>query len=267
MSLRKRLQFMMLFAMVGLTAAGSVDFGEPGFHALTGRRPSGPGSAALSLDGDEAPSPWVEALRGKRDLRPAPFVPIQFKDPKSLGVGKLLVAARGLGDPNFARTVILLTHFDDQGVVGLVLNRRTDVPISRVLNLKAAKDLSDPVYLGGPVESSAVFGLLQSSAKVEKGENIFGGIYLISDKDLFEQTLAAHRDPSVFRVYLGYAGWTPDQLRAEVKLGAWFVFPADAATVFNRDPGSLWMQKIQDTELHFAEAEPLAWAGQPAGSF
>jgi putative AlgH/UPF0301 family transcriptional regulator len=267
MSLHKRLLFAMLFTVVGLTAAGWVDFGKPGFYALNGYRPSRPGSAALSWDRDEAVSPWVEALRGKRDLPPAPFVPIQFKDPKRLGIGKLLVAARGLGDPHFARTVILLTHFDEQGVVGLVLNRRTDVPISRVLDSKAAKEISDPVYLGGPVEPSAVFGLLQSSAKVEKAENIFAGIYLISDKDLFEQTLAAHRQPSVFRVYLGYAGWTPDQLRAEVKLGAWFVFPADAATVFNADPGSLWMQKIQDTELHLAEAEPLAWAWQPAGSF
>jgi putative AlgH/UPF0301 family transcriptional regulator len=267
MSLRKRLLFVMLFTVVGLTAAGWVDLPKPGFYALNGRRPSPPGSAAWSRDRDEAASAWVEALRRRSDLPPAPFDPIQFKDPKNLGVGRLLVASRGLGDPHFARSVILLTHFDEQGVVGLVLNRRTDVPISRVLDLKAAKDLSDPVYLGGPVEPSAVFGLLQSSSKVEKAESIFAGIYLISDKDLFEQTLAAHREPSVFRVYLGYSGWTPDQLRAEVKLGAWFVFPADAATVFNADPGSLWIEKIEDTELHLAEAEPLGWASQPAGSF
>ena len=63
------------------------------------------------------------------------------------------MASRDLGDPNFAETVVLLVHYDDEGVVGLILNRRTDVPLSRVLEgLKAAKDRSDPVYLGGPVE-------------------------------------------------------------------------------------------------------------------
>lgn len=183
-------------------------------------------------------------------------LPVQFKDPKTLGVGKVLVASRGLPDPNFAGTVILLVHYDETGVVGLVLNRRTDVPLSRVLELDAAKDRSDPVYLGGPVGPSGAFALFQSPAKLEKAENIFGGVYLIAEKSLFEQTIAARPDPGVFRVYLGYAGWTQDQLRAEVQLGAWFVFPADTSTVFNSDPGSLWPQMIQKTELLQAKASP-----------
>ena len=191
-------------------------------------------------------------------LRSAGFRPPQFQSPPDLGIGKLLVASRGLGDPNFARTVILLIRYDDDGVVGLFLNRRTDVPISKVLDLKGAKDSADPVYLGGPVELSNVHALLLSSAKVEKGENIFGGVYLISDKSLFEQTISARPSSDVFHVYLGYAGWKPDQLRFEMRLGAWFVFPADAAAVFNADPDSLWLQMIQRTELKLAKAEPIA---------
>ena len=97
---------------------------------------------------------------------------------------------------------------------------RTDVPLSQVLDLEAAKDRSDPVYLGGPVGPSAVFALFKSSAKMEKAESIFGGVYLISDKALFEQTISARPDPGVFHVYLGYAGWTQDQLRTEAQLGA-----------------------------------------------
>lgn len=60
-------------------------------------------------------------------------VPVQFRNPDDLGVGKLLVASRGMGDDSFAGTVILLVRFDaERGVQGLVLNRRTDVPISEV---------------------------------------------------------------------------------------------------------------------------------------
>jgi putative transcriptional regulator len=191
-------------------------------------------------------------------------VPVQSNDARDVGAGKLLVASRDLHDPNFAKTVILLVHRDDQGVVGLILNRRTDVALSRVLEgYQGAKDRSDPAYLGGPVEVPAIFALLQSPAKVEGAERIFSGVYLISAKPLFEQTLAARPDPKVFHVYLGYAGWTNDQLRAEVQLGAWFVFPADTAAVFNSDPASLWLQMIRKTELKLARSEP-AWRG--AGS-
>ena len=69
----------------------------------------------------------------KSEMPPAVFVPVQFRDPKDLAVGKLLVASRNLDDPNFAKTVILLVHSDDQDVVGIILNRRTNLTISRVL--------------------------------------------------------------------------------------------------------------------------------------
>jgi putative transcriptional regulator len=193
-----------------------------------------------------------------------PQLPIQFKNPRDLGVGKVLVAARGLGDPNFAGTVILLLHYDAKGVVGLTLNRRTDVPLSRVLDLKAAKDRSDLVYAGGPVEPTGVLALFESSAKVEKAENVFGGVYLISDKALFEKTISGRPDPGVFHVYLGYAGWTQDQLRAEVQLGAWFVFPGDAETVFNSHPDSLWLEMIKKTQLKYAKTEPFEETSEPA---
>ena len=186
-------------------------------------------------------------------------VPVQSNDARDLGPGKLLVASRGLRDPNFAKTVVLLTHYDDQGVVGLIVNRRTDVALSRVLEgYPGAKDRSDLAYLGGPVEVPAIFALLQSQAKIEGADRIFSGVYLISTKPLFEQTLAAKPGPQVFHVYLGYAGWTKDQLRGEVELGAWFVFPADTGAVFNADPGSLWPQMIRKTELKVAGSDPAS---------
>lgn len=185
------------------------------------------------------------------------FLPAQSRDGKNLGVGKLLVASRDLGDPNFAETVVLLIHYHAEGAAGLILNRRTHVPVSRVLGgIEAAKDRSDPVYLGGPVETPAVFALLQSPAKVEGAEHIFGGVYLITTKALLEKTIAARPDPQAFHVYLGYAGWSNEQLRTEVALGAWFIFPGDAGTVFNSDPDSLWKDMIRKTELKLAKSGP-----------
>jgi putative AlgH/UPF0301 family transcriptional regulator len=273
MSLRKRWLFAMLFAIVALAAPGrgnvyKTELDVPKPNTLL--RASAPATAAWRWYGSwpaNKPSRWLGAFRRKGELLPASYLPIQFKDPKDLGIGKLLVASRSLGDPHFARTVILLVHYDGNGVIGLILNRRTDVPLSQVLDLKAAKDRSDPVYIGGPVRPSAAFALFQSSTRIEKAENVFGGVYLISDKGLFEKTISARPAPDVFHVYLGYAGWTQDQLRTEVQMGAWFIFPADSAAVFNSDPDSLWLQMTRKTQLQLAQTEPFIGVSQPVRSF
>src|SRR5215831_9471976 len=75
-------------------------------------------------------------------MPPAVFLPVQSRNPRDLGPGKVLVASRELGDPNFAKTVVLLVHCDTESVIGLMINRRTAVPISRVFaDLKTAKDI------------------------------------------------------------------------------------------------------------------------------
>jgi len=199
------------------------------------------------------PGHWINTLVAKSENQDTVLLPAQSKDAKDLRAGSLLVASRGLADPKFAETVILLVHYDAEGVVGLILNRRTDVPLSRVLKgYKGAKGRSDHVYLGGPLETPVLFALLKSATNPDGAEHIVGSVYLISKKALFEQIISAQPDPSVFHVYIGYAGWKPDQLRIEVQLGAWFIFQGDAKTIFDSDPDSLWPQMIQKTELEFA---------------
>jgi len=190
------------------------------------------------------------------DILPNIFLPVQTRNVDKLTTGSLLVASRNLGDPHFAETVVLLVHYDAKEVVGLILNRRTDIPLSRALDgLKAAKGRSDPVYLGGPVGAPAVFALSRSATNIEGAEHVVAEVYLISAKDLFEQTISSRPDPKNFHVYVGYAGWTNEQLRMEVELGSWFIFPGDAASVFNSDPDSLWPTMIRKTELKLAGSD------------
>jgi len=265
MSSRKLCFFTMLAAVVALAAVAKViprikEFDLPTPNARSHDR-------ALAADGSLGygggptveldRSPEVEAFRAANEMLPTVPLRVQSKSIKELGAGRLLVASRELADPHFVQTVVLLVRYDAQGVVGLILNRRTDVPLSRVLeDVKAAKGRSDPVYLGGPVELPAVSALLRSPTKIEGAEKVFGGVYLIAAKPLFEQTISARPDPGAFHVYLGYAGWTKEQLRMEVELGSWFIFPADASTVFSEDPDSLWPQLIRKTELKLAGSGP-----------
>lgn len=199
------------------------------------------------------------------EMPAAVFLPVQSRNPRELGPGKLLVASRELADPHFAETVILLVHYDTEGVIGLILNRRTALPISQALaQLKTAKDLSDPVYLGGPVETPTVFALLRSTDKLEGAEHVFGGVYWISTKSALEKTISSRPAPGVFHVYLGYAGWSTTQLRNEVRLGGWFIFQADDQTVFNANPDFLWRQMIKKTELEMAGCPTTARPQAPA---
>ncbi len=177
----------------------------------------------------------------------------QSKNAKDLGPGTLLVASRDLADPNFAKTVILLVHYDDKSALGLTINRHTDVAVSRLFeNSRAGKERADSIYLGGPVEISTVFALLESPDKLQGVSPIFGETYLLATKALLEKTISARPEPDVFHVYLGYAGWTNEQLRREVELGMWFIFQADTASVFDANPDSLWPRMIRKTEQKMA---------------
>ena len=177
-----------------------------------------------------------------------------FCQTDDLAVGRLLVASRDLSDPNFAKTVILLVHYNEgQGAVGLVLNKRTDVPISRVFHdLKEAGGRKDPVYIGGPVDLNSVLALLKAANKPENADKVFSDVYLISNKDLLTKTLASSAEATVFHTYIGYAGWGAGQLEHEVDLGAWHIMPADVGTVFHADPDSVWERLIRRTETQIA---------------
>ena len=170
-----------------------------------------------------------------------------------LAAGRLLVATRELSDPNFNKTVVLLVHYDAEGVLGLIVNRQTEVPIGRVFReLKEAKGRADTVYAGGPVEQTAVLALLRAKVRPEGAEKVLADVSLIANQELLEKTIAVGTDAARLRVYMGYAGWTMRQLEREVELGAWSIFKADAATVFDAAPESLWYRLTRKSEQRIA---------------
>jgi putative transcriptional regulator len=195
---------------------------------------------------------WLTVALGTA-LLTGPALLAQSKSARDLGPATVLVASKDLADPNFAKTVILLVHYDEESVLGLMVNRHTDVAVSRLFDgVKAAQNRPDSIYLGGPVEISTVFALLQSPEKIKGIDPIFGKTYLISTKAQLESTVAARPDAGVFHVYVGYAGWTNEQLRREVALGMWFIFQADTSMVFDSDPDTLWQRMIKKTEQKLA---------------
>ncbi len=171
-------------------------------------------------------------------------------------VGRILVANDQLGDPNFSRTVVLIVQYDeDEGTVGLILNRRSDIPLAKAFPaVKGAR--RDPVYLGGPVGRTVVQALVRLGAKTPNATRLVGDVHLTVDKDLVERSVSSGADPSRFRVYAGYAGWAPGQLEAEIELGAWTVIRAGPAAIFDGDPDSLWIRLSREAHSVVARAIP-----------
>lgn len=179
----------------------------------------------------------------------------QSQKPEDLAPGKILVTARTSPDPMFAQSVILLVQYDESGALGLMLNTPTEIHISEALKaLKGAKKSPDFVYLGGPVEPEGVLALLRAPGKGGDLTHVAHGTYLASSRKVLEDALSQGKRSGELRVYLGYCGWTEEQLQNEVRRGAWYIFNPSDDIVFDPRPGSLWNRLIERTELQMAFA-------------
>jgi putative transcriptional regulator len=166
--------------------------------------------------------------------------------------GRFLVAAPGLMDPNFHRTVVLLCRHDrEAGSLGFVLNRKLPVTIGM-----AAPDLladrEEPLWLGGPVEPRSLW-LLHSRADLdEPGERVTEGLFFGCESGLVRRVLSTSgpdQESRILRLLAGYAGWAKGQLDAEIEEGAWVVLPGGAATVFSGAPDDFWAEMWARTLL------------------
>jgi putative transcriptional regulator len=157
-------------------------------------------------------------------------------EPESLR-GHLLVASPALIDPNFARTVVLVSEHTDEGAMGLVLNRPSEVAVSAAVpHLAALVGTDDLVYVGGPVQGEAVLALAELDDPAEAAAVAFGDVgFLRADVDP-QEILGVRRA----RVYAGYAGWGAGQLESELEEGAWIVEAAEPGDVFAADADGLW---------------------------
>lgn len=185
-------------------------------------------------------------------LLAANVLPAQSKRVEDLAAGKILVAPRDAPDPDFAETVIVLVRYERAGALGLIVNHPTKVPVSRALrDVKGSAKISDPLYLGGPVDLAGVMALLRSGTAPRNALRVFGDLFMVNSKKDLEGALNASKAGDV-RLYIGYCGWTSEQLESEVKIGAWYIFDRSEDDVFDAKPETLWSRLIARTEFRIA---------------
>lgn len=163
--------------------------------------------------------------------------------------GRLLVASPELGDPNFARTVVLLVDHDEGGALGVVLNRPSTTDVGDILpDWHLYTSPPSVVFQGGPVGRDSALALAaRTGGRGEDEEplgfrHVHGGIGLV-DLDAPAEVIAG--EISAMRVFAGYAGWGSDQLEDEIDEGAWFVVEALAEDLTATDPERLWERVLR----------------------
>lgn len=162
--------------------------------------------------------------------------------------GQFLVASRRLIDSNFARTVIYMLEYSDQGAMGLIVNRVLgSVPYRKLLQplgigTRSKKRAS--LHLGGPVDIGRGFVLHTPDYKSGGARTLSQGIALSTDADIL-RAMAEGKGPRRARIALGYAGWAAGQLDHEMARGDWLVAPADPALIFSDDPASVWEKALK----------------------
>jgi putative transcriptional regulator len=159
----------------------------------------------------------------------------------------ILVAKPELRDPLYGASVLMVRPLGERQHVGFIINRPTHLTLSSLFpDHEPSQKVADPVYLGGPVDSQALFVLVRDTDP--PGGNsieLTPGLYAVLDGETLDKVIESEPDPRHARFVAGLVIWQPGELLHELKQGAWFVRDADPALVM-RSPEGLWEELVQE---------------------
>ena len=177
----------------------------------------------------------------------------------------LLVAAPGMMDPMFSRTVVLAVKTDDGGPIGVILNRPSTIELRSLYPDRAElAKRRDLVFLGGPVEPDALLFAFRSQQKPSKGLFIAGDIYISGFSEVLTEILKHPENAAQQRFFTGFSGWAAGQLEDEIAQGGWYVLRFDARAVFDMNPLTMYEEMLKRASTPRIEASRgfrLAGAG------
>lgn len=173
--------------------------------------------------------------------------------------GQFLVATPTMGDPRFARTVILMVRHDKDGALGLIVNRpAAERPLAELLELlgdKSPGDKNAPVsgtvrlYAGGPVQPELGFVIHSPDYRAPQTMEVDGRVAVTMSREILID-IGTGKGPHKSIIAFGYAGWAPGQLEGEIERRSWTTAPAGEKLIFDEDREKLWdivyAQRLQD---------------------
>ena len=186
--------------------------------------------------------------------------------------GMFLVAQRGLDDPFFGRSVILLLSHSVVGSQGLIVNHQSRWRLSDVLaGIDGTQADAYPLFFGGPLGVHRVFMLMHGVQAVPSARHVIDDIYFSDSRQTLDDMLASKTPASQLHFYVGYASWTTGQLAVELARGSWHLVEADSGAVFGAASDDLWERMINTLEpdgieVRLGPLQPCCPAVHTAGS-
>ena len=161
--------------------------------------------------------------------------------------GRFLIAMPTMGDPRFERTVIYMCAHSTEGAMGLVVNKPLDdlsfADLLQQMGIEERGTGTIRLHFGGPVETGRGFVLHSDDYMNDGSLRIAGGIALTATVDVL-RAMASGGGPQSSILALGYAGWAPGQLDAEIQANGWLTCEGDRELLFDRDLGGKWHKAL-----------------------
>ncbi len=186
--------------------------------------------------------PTAASVRGGR-------TPISRENPSKQALvpekGIFLVATAGMQDPRFRHSVVLLLEHGENGTLGLIINKVTEISLAQVLpDLKDSGQESNLLFFGGPVGLDGILFLTRNAEPLKRAEHVMEDVYYSGDSNLLKEFLKQNKGPGELRIFVGNSGWSPGQLAAEIAEGAWRLVRGDSDTLFEKDLDDIWPDLI-----------------------
>ncbi len=166
------------------------------------------------------------------------LISVPFKN-KEAEKGKLLIAEPFLSDPYFKRSVVLLTEHNEKGSFGFILNKPIDLRLNDAIG--DMPQIDAPIHLGGPVGRESLHFLHTLGDKLNGSLEVIPGLYWGGDFDQLKTLINTQQvQPNDIRFFVGYAGWSPNQLDEELERNDWMIVPAKLDYIMKQDTQDLW---------------------------
>lgn len=166
--------------------------------------------------------------------------------------GRLLISEPFMLDPNFKRSVLLLTEYSEAGAMGFILNHESEFHLGEILSDLPYSEL--PVFVGGPVGKDTLHFIHRVPEKIEGGIELDNGLYWGGDFEAVKELLTSYglADGEI-KFFIGYSGWTSGQLDSEIEDDAWIVTDKfNAEILFAKDEQNMWKDVVKGLGQRYA---------------
>jgi putative transcriptional regulator len=171
--------------------------------------------------------------------------------------GKILISEPFLNDFYFKKSVVLLAEHNEEGSFGFIINKPIKIKASELL--KDFADFEPKIYLGGPVKTDTIYAIHSLGKKIPDSKKIINGLYWGGNVEVIFELMSAKKiNAEDISFYIGYSGWSANQLNNELNEKSWIVLNPTIEQILTKTPENLWSEKLKTMGSEYA-----IWANPP----